>query len=260
MATITTINANDLITDSRTVINTNLGNLNSDKIETSVLDTDTALTANSDSKIATQKATKAYADSVIGAAASTTAKGVVEEATQAELTAGTQTGGTSARLFLNPVHTVATSAGASDAGKIPRLNSSGVFSTTMSGAIFKNGTTTRAGNTASGTQTIAHGVGVVPKFVKIVAYWASAVTGTANISGSTGCYNGTTNSSTWFVQESASENASSDVDNTNGVHLVDNSGSQVAVITFDATNITLTWTRTGSTGSANMNIMWEAYA
>lgn len=66
MSTITTIAAGDTITSSRTVINTNFSNLNTDKIETSYLDTDTALTANSDSKIATQKATKAYVDSITG--------------------------------------------------------------------------------------------------------------------------------------------------------------------------------------------------
>lgn len=55
MATITEILGDDLISDSRTDINTNFTNLNSDKIETSYLDTDTALTANSDTKIATQK-------------------------------------------------------------------------------------------------------------------------------------------------------------------------------------------------------------
>lgn len=64
MSTITTINGTDTITSSRTVINTNFANLNSDKIETSVLDTDTALTANSDAKIATQKAVKAYIDAL----------------------------------------------------------------------------------------------------------------------------------------------------------------------------------------------------
>ena len=62
MSTLTTINGTDTITSSRTVINTNLSNLNTDKIETSVLDTDTALTANSDAKIPTQKAVKAYVD------------------------------------------------------------------------------------------------------------------------------------------------------------------------------------------------------
>lgn len=130
---------------------------------------------------------------------------------------------------------------------------------TLTTTEFKNGTTTRAGNTASGAQTIAHGLGRTPKLVRITATWPSAATGTANLSISEGVYNGTTNSSVWGVQESASENASGGVDNTNGVHLVDNSGSQVAVITVDGTNITLTWTRAGGTGAANMNIMWEVY-
>lgn len=66
MSTITTIASSDLITNSRTVINTNFSNLNTDKIETSVLDTDTTLAANSDSKIATQKAVKAYVDNTAG--------------------------------------------------------------------------------------------------------------------------------------------------------------------------------------------------
>ncbi len=62
MATITTIQASDLITNSRTDINNNFANLNSDKLETSVIDTDTTLAANSDSKVPSQKAIKAYAD------------------------------------------------------------------------------------------------------------------------------------------------------------------------------------------------------
>lgn len=102
MATITTINATDLITNSRSDINTNFANLNSDKIETSYLDTDTSLAANSDSKIATQKAVKSYIDTQGGANASETVRGVVEEATDAEVTAGTATGGTGAKLIVTP--------------------------------------------------------------------------------------------------------------------------------------------------------------
>ena len=102
MSTITTINSTDLISDSRAVINTNFSNLNTDKIETSYLDTDTALAANSDVKIATQKAVKTYIDTSGGANASTTVRGIVEEATQAEVDAQTAAGGTGARLFINP--------------------------------------------------------------------------------------------------------------------------------------------------------------
>lgn len=66
MATITLLEGADIIStaDSMATINTNFTNLNTDKIETSVLDTDTSLSANSDSKVATQKATKAYVDAL----------------------------------------------------------------------------------------------------------------------------------------------------------------------------------------------------
>jgi microcystin-dependent protein len=62
MSTITTIQSSDLISNSRADINNNFSALNNDKIETSYLDTDTTLAANSDSKIATQKAVKLYVD------------------------------------------------------------------------------------------------------------------------------------------------------------------------------------------------------
>lgn len=102
MSTITVINASDQITDSRAVINTNFANLNSDKIETSYLDTDTSLAANSDTKIATQRAVKTYVDTQGGANASETVRGIVEEATDAEVAAGSSTGGTGAKLFITP--------------------------------------------------------------------------------------------------------------------------------------------------------------
>lgn len=102
MATIVTIASGDLISNSRADLNTNFSNLNSDKIETSALDTDTSLAANSDAKIATQKAVKAYVDTGGNSNASTTVRGIVEEATEAEAAAGTAAGATGARLFVNP--------------------------------------------------------------------------------------------------------------------------------------------------------------
>jgi hypothetical protein len=102
MSTIINIAAGDQISNSRSDINTNFANLNSDKIETSVIDTDTALAANSDAKIPSQKAVKAYADAVITQNASDTAKGAVEIATSAEINAGTATGATGAALAISP--------------------------------------------------------------------------------------------------------------------------------------------------------------
>lgn len=102
MSTLTTIQGSDLPTNSRADINGNFAALNTEKLETSVVDTDTTLAANSDAKIPSQKAVKAYVDAGGNVNASTTGKGIVEEATQAEVDAGTATGGTGARLFVNP--------------------------------------------------------------------------------------------------------------------------------------------------------------
>lgn len=102
MSTITTIQSSDLITNSRADINNNFSALNTDKMETSVLDTDSTLAADSDAKVASQKAVKAYIDSGGNPNASETVRGPVEEATDAEVTAGTATGATGAKLFITP--------------------------------------------------------------------------------------------------------------------------------------------------------------
>lgn len=108
MSTLVTIQATDLITNSRADINNNFSALNTDKIETSVLDTDTALTANSDAKIPSQKAVKAYVDAGGNVNASETNKGIVEEANLNETVSGTAVGATGARLFVNPSNLLTT--------------------------------------------------------------------------------------------------------------------------------------------------------
>jgi hypothetical protein len=107
----------DSIKNSRAVINDNFIYLESDKAEDSVvvkLTTDQTIagvkTFSSSPVVPTpttdmQAATKKYADDLAIAGspnASTTMKGIVEEATQAEVDAGTATGGSGARLFVNP--------------------------------------------------------------------------------------------------------------------------------------------------------------
>lgn len=122
MSTIVTIQSSDLITNSRADLNTNFSNLNSDKFETSNIDTDTTLAANSDTKVASQKAVKAYVDAGGNVNASTTTRGIVEEATSAEIIAGTAAGGTGARLFINP-----TAVAQTGNDKIVKTNSSGLL-------------------------------------------------------------------------------------------------------------------------------------
>lgn len=102
MSTITVIQAADLITNSRANLNDNFAALNTDKLETSVLDTDTTLAANSDSKVATQKAVKAYVDAGGNTNASVSQRGLVQEAIQDDIDTSTDTGSSGARLFITP--------------------------------------------------------------------------------------------------------------------------------------------------------------
>lgn len=253
--------------------------------------------------------------------ASTTVKGVVEEATLAETLARTTSGGTSARLFVNPstLTTVQTYDYAADSvgtdayaitvtpaptayvtGQVFRfkagtantgastlnVNSLGAISIkknynsdTATGDIKANqivevvydGTNFQMQSPASGgiqtysfgvaqgsasPQTIAHGLGVTPKFIKITAY-ASPATGTTTVT-STGTYDGTTNRSVYWSGNTGSVGT----DTTYIIKLERNtSGSDYVrgAATFDSTNITITWTVNVSASSAAY-FHWEAFA
>lgn len=67
MANLTNIAGTDQISNSRSVINNNFSELNTKKIETSVISTDNTLggATPSDSKLSTEKAVKEYADSLV---------------------------------------------------------------------------------------------------------------------------------------------------------------------------------------------------
>lgn len=114
MSTLTTIQSTDLITNSRANLNDNFAALNADKMETSVLDTDTTLAANSDAKVPTQKAVKAYVGATVTVDASEGVKGAVEEATDTEMDAGSATGSTGAKLFITPAKLVSFLSGFGD--------------------------------------------------------------------------------------------------------------------------------------------------
>lgn len=117
---------------------------------------------------------------------------------------------------------------------------------------------------ASGTDSFAHGLGKVPKYIRLTGVNA-ATSGNKAVNMSVGTYNGTHTAMVYNalnVQPSQAFNAS--VDNII-LHLSGFGGTgvdtdfQTAVPTFDATNITLTWTKTNSpTGTAQ--ILWEAFS
>lgn len=246
MTSITTINASDLITDSRAVINTNFANLNSDKIETSVLDTDTTLAADSDSKIATQKAVKAYVDSGGQQNASETVRGLVEEATDAEVTAGTATGATGAKLFITP------------AKLATRLTT--VLSGYQTTNVFGSGLTTKTLSDSDTTQTIAHGLGVAPKRVRFSANAAYAEDGFVL----SGVFDSSGQRCIGYFQKEGDSSATNDATYTsNSVALllydvVNYPNEYISgTVSVDATNISIAWVKT-STPTGGWNIMWEA--
>lgn len=126
-----------------------------------------------------------------------------------------------------------------------------------------NGITTRVGDTASGSQVIAHGLGRTPKLVRIYANKFPSTTFAAP-SISNGVYNGSTVASafSWgFDSGGGTTQGGADESSTNIISIKEatsGSKSQVATIAVDATNITLTWTKASTPSNSVINIMWEA--
>ena len=107
-----------------------------------------------------------------------------------------------------------------------------------------------AGNGAT-THNIAHGLGVTPKWVRIVAVNNSADSN-RYISQSTGIYDGTSTDTLWFGTSGTS--STQGLDTTNIIYT--QQGTTIsATIAIDATNLTLTWSTTSNT---DVDLMWEA--
>lgn len=109
-------------------------------------------------------------------------------------------------------------------------------------------------STASGSSTIAHDLGVTPRIVKITSY--SAI-GAAVKSWSIGSYDGTTTqSNTIDLSHTATETSSAYAVK---VGRLDSANYQTATVAYDGTNVTLTWTKTG-TPTGNAQLFVESYA
>ena len=124
---------------------------------------------------------------------------------------------------------------------------------------YSSGTTTKNAADASTTQNIAHGLGKIPKFVEIHC----TLNGTVTITGSgvrqtmfaDTYYNGTTQSSNslYTVSDSVSQGA------VFRLNVANDAGTTEGVVTFDATNIIITWTKSNSP-TGTYNIVWAAQA
>lgn len=118
-----------------------------------------------------------------------------------------------------------------------------------------NGTTTKNLADASTTQNIAHGLGEIPKFVRLtVVFWPSNALPTTI---ATAVYNGTTAS---VVCSTGTSTTRVDGGGTT-LQITATSSStdyQTWVITMDATNIIITWTKQANP-TGTVPILWEAF-
>lgn len=125
----------------------------------------------------------------------------------------------------------------------------------MSGK-YTNGDTTKNAADASTTQTIAHGCGTTPKKVRIRCISQSAATAGLLVTAET-VYNGTTQSS---QSSYANGGGTYTQDNTFSLNAANAASTFTrGVVTVDATNINIAWTKTGSP-TGTFQILWEAEA
>lgn len=124
-----------------------------------------------------------------------------------------------------------------------------------------SGVATRAGNTASGTQNIAHGLGRIPRFIRIKAAKSFGTSTNEVTSMSDGTYDGNTTASVQCNMYPQTGTSGASTSTTNIISITDADGSsQVATVTFDATNIILAWTKSSAPNVADINLLWEAIA
>ena len=138
------------------------------------------------------------------------------------------------------------------------LNDSGTGTVVIGSTLsFKNGTTTKNAADASATQNIAHGLGVTPKYAKIKCIITDAVLAATTFQAEA-IYNGTTQSSQSVFWDNASNTTIAE--STFKLSIPGGTGAgcrSEGVVTFDATNIIITWTKTQNP-VGTYYLLWEA--
>lgn len=127
--------------------------------------------------------------------------------------------------------------------------------------IVARGSASRDISTASGNQEIAHGLGTIPTFVRITAVLSDNVTTNASgrIAWTTACVDASGQTAVYLFLKSGDGNNSDSLAGGDFAIYVGKTTPDryVGVVTLDATNITIAWTKTGSP-SGTASILWEA--
>ena len=140
------------------------------------------------------------------------------------------------------------------------INASGGSTTYISAA----GVTNRVTSDPSGTQTIAHGLGIVPEYVRIMGHGNPTGSG-ASVFSCSGVYSSTLlATSTQCTWNYSTPGATSFAGQQSG-YIIYFSGAtpitgQEASITVDSTNIYLLWTRLNGGVGGTFYFTWEASA
>lgn len=139
---------------------------------------------------------------------------------------------------------------------------SSVVGTLPAGVLkFSSGTTTKNAADSSTVQNILHGLGVIPKQVTInfSGQDQDSITATA-IEFARTVYNGSVQSSQSFYRNTGGGAGVFTLDNSFTLNSSNNNpATQIGVVTFDATNIIITWTKTG-TPTGTFPGLWTATA
>lgn len=127
---------------------------------------------------------------------------------------------------------------------------------------FASGVATRAAATGTGTQNIAHGLGVTPRFIKLTATAVATADDLASMFSAGTAFSTTTEICVYHATPAGALSAAS-AGNVSGsiIYLINGDGAvmfEATVSTLDATNITLNFTTNAAAGGT-ANILWEAY-
>lgn len=288
MSTITSLGATDSGSTSRNTINDNFTNLNTDKVEgqSASVDSEIALFSGTGGKTIKRNSGTGIVKSTSGVISHVTAPSgaIVGDTDSQTLSSKTLTTPTIAS-FVNATHNHSNAAGGGTIaesvitftdittndvsttkhGLVPKApNDTTKFLrgdaswSTVSGT-YKFGTFSKDMTTTT-TDTIAHGAGATPKLIRIRCIYTSNTT----IVESTGSSNGSTESCIYkyYNTNGSTSGVGSD---TRAIHYSFNNGTNDAdynrgVITLDSTNITITWTKTGTISASTAYFLWEAYA